>query len=111
MYFKVIPGYGEMDYVEIDESEVHKAIRAQITGKVFLSEKEGTVSGNSIIRVAPDLNRLGGYKRGYRLTSEDYDHIPRKKIQEHKSFLELSSVNVERELKNLPPITNKTLLN
>ena len=101
-YFKAVTGFGDMDYTEIDESEVEMCIRAQVTGKVALT-KEGSLSGGIIQRVVPDWNRIGKYNRGHRLTSEDMRAIPKNTVDDHKQFIGDATHNVERELKGLPP--------
>lgn len=81
MYFKVKIGFGQDDFISIDQSELPNAIKAQITGKVGVFT-EGTIAGNNIISITPDWNKLMGWKRGYKLTDEDYTEIGDKKIKE-----------------------------
>lgn len=87
MYFKVKTGYGVDDFISIDETEVRSAINAQVTGKVAVC-KGGTISGNHIISITPDYNRLMGYHRDYQLNGEDYDAIGNTEQVAHQNFLE-----------------------
>lgn len=73
-YFKVKTGYDVNDFISVDETELASAIRAQVTGKVAIFNA-GTVSGNNIIGIVPDFNRLMGWNRGYVMTGEDYNEI------------------------------------
>lgn len=87
MYFKIKTGYGADDFISADETEVRSAINAQITGKVAVC-REGTISGNHIISITPDYNRLMGYNRDYALKGEDYDAISKTEQIAHQHFLE-----------------------
>lgn len=86
-YFKVQIGYGVVDYISIDESELEKAIKAQITGMVAIFNG-GTVSGNSIISITPDYNREMGWNIDYKPNGEDFRYIGSKRIDEYRNLLE-----------------------
>jgi hypothetical protein len=73
-YYRVKTGYGKDDFISIDETELSKALRAQIKGSVAVFA-EGSVSGNSILTITPDYQRMMGWNRNYSLTGEDYDEI------------------------------------
>jgi hypothetical protein len=96
-YFRVQKGYGEDDYISIDEVELPMAMRAQITGKVAVFS-EGSVSGNHIISVIPDYSRMMGWKRGYRLNGEDYDRVGKKTIDECRLMIDLTMTEVAKQL-------------
>jgi hypothetical protein len=106
-YFKVIVGFGDNDYVEIDEDEVEKCMKAQITGKVVITRREGSISGSIIQRIAPDYGRSMGFRRGYKLTGEDYSRIGSKVIAEHQKTLEEAGIRVQEAFKgpSAPRIT------
>lgn len=87
MYFRIKTGYGADDFISADETEVRSAINAQITGKVAVC-REGTISGNHIISITPDYNRLMGFNRDYALKGEDYDAISKTEQIAHQHFLE-----------------------
>jgi hypothetical protein len=106
-YFKVQKGYGADDYISIDETELRKAIIAQVKGQVAIF-REGTVSGNSIMSITPDWNRTMGWKRDYKLTGEDYDYIGSKKINESRLLIE-NTLNQIMGKNNLPSIENKAV--
>jgi len=74
-YFKIHIGFNHS--LSIDETELEKAIYAQITGKVFIG-KSGTVSGNSITMILSDYNRSMGWNDGYKLGPEDYSEVKKK---------------------------------
>jgi hypothetical protein len=98
-YFKVKIGFGTDDFISIDETEVRRAMVAQVKGQIAIF-KEGTVSGNSIISILPDYNREMGYKRDYKLTGEDYDSIGSKRTEDSRFILE----NTLNELLNKPKV-------
>jgi hypothetical protein len=100
-YFKVQKGYGADDYITIDESELPTAIRAQVTGKVALFT-EGTVSGNHIISITPDFNRMMGWNRNYQLSGEDYSYIGNKLITECRNMLEEAKLQASAQLGSCP---------
>lgn len=64
-YFKLKIGYGEDDYIELPSLEVSTATKAMIEGTVYLGQR-GFSAGNNIIAIMPDINRIGGYNRGYK---------------------------------------------
>jgi hypothetical protein len=106
-YFKVKTGYGVDDFIIVDETEVSKALRAQINGTVVIC-KEGSISGKSIITITPDVNKLMGWNRSYQPTSEDYGDVPEKLINEHRQLLENTVLQItgkqsEENVKNLHP--------
>ena len=96
-YFKVKVGFGNDDFISIDENELRSAIEAQGNGKVAVF-KEGSISGNHIISVLPDYNKQMGYNRDYQLVSEDWEYIGKKTVNEYREFLE----NTINEIKGLP---------
>lgn len=87
LYYRIKYGYGKDEFYSVDETELPKAIRAQINGTVAIFN-EGTIAGNSIMAIMPDLNRAMGYNRDYQLTGEDYAEIGQKRQDEHRLFLE-----------------------
>lgn len=96
-YFKVKTGYGKDDFISIDETELPRALRAQITGKIAMLA-EGTVAGNHIMSITPDYNRVMGYNRDYQLTGEDYAHIGREITEEHRRLIETASNEIYSQL-------------
>lgn len=106
MYFRVKTGYGADDFISVSEQELPMALRAQITGKVGVFN-EGTITGNHIISITPDLQRAMGYNRTYQLTNDDYNYIPHKTIDEHRLVLENTKHEVNLQLEN----KNTKLLN
>lgn len=86
-YYRVKYGFGKDDFYSIDETELQKAIRAQVEGSIFICE-EGTISGNNIMSIMPDYNRVLGLNRDYQLTGEDYDLLGAQKVKDHRNFLQ-----------------------
>jgi len=86
-YFKVKIGFKDDDFISIDETELRKAMIAQITGKIGIFN-EGTIAGNSIISITPDYNKEMGWNRDYKLQGEDYDRIGVKRVEESRNLLE-----------------------
>lgn len=99
-YFKVKIGYGDDDFISVGETELRKAISAQVSGKVAIFN-EGTVSGNSIISILPDYNREMGYNRDYKLNGEDYARIGGDRQNEFQKILE----SVRSEIIGIAPIS------
>lgn len=85
-YFRVQYGFNPDDYFSVDEVEMQKALKAQITGALCVLN-EGTIQGERIISIRPDYNRIMGWKRDYKLTGEDYDYIGQKTIEDYERFI------------------------
>ena len=96
-YFKVKMGYKPDEFIAIDETELRSAQEAQATGKVaFL--KEGSISGNNIIAILPDWNRVLGFNRDYELNGEDHLEIGRARESEYRDYMMVSQKEVEYRL-------------
>ena len=54
LYFKVVRGYGDEDFIPIDETELEKAIYAHMSGKPVVFEN-GSINGNQISIIRPDF--------------------------------------------------------
>jgi hypothetical protein len=105
-FFRVKVGYGNDDYITIDDTELSKCLRAQFNGSMVIC-KEGSISGKSIITITPDVNKIMGWNRGYQPTPEDYGDAPQKLINEHRELLENTMLQITGkapdEHKSLPP--------
>lgn len=98
-YYKVKTGYKADEFVSIDETELQKAIAAQITGAVaFLGGS--SISGNSIMTITPDWNRVMGWNPDYHLMGEDYDEIGKEQVESYRSHFEEIKTTVYTELKS-----------
>lgn len=95
LYFKVKTGYGAMDFISIDETEIDTAQRAMVTGKVALF-KEGTVAGNHISSIVPDWNKELGLSPSYSLNGSDMSAISRARKAEYMERL----ANASEEIRN-----------
>lgn len=104
-YFKVKIGYGADDYISIDDSELRVALKAQATGQVAVF-KNGSVSGNHIMSILPDWNRVMGYNRDYKLTGEDYLYIGEDTQDEYRDLIETTT----NEIKGINPQKNTELI-
>lgn len=96
-HFKVKVGFGNDDFISIDETELRSAIKAQGNGSVGVF-KEGTISGNHIISILPNWNKVMGWNRDYQLVAEDWDYIGKQTVNEYRDFLE----NMISDIKGLP---------
>lgn len=108
-YFKVQKGFGN-DFISIDETELPQAMRAQITGKVAIF-KEGTVSGNSIMSITPDLNRIMGWNRDYQMNGEDWKAVG-SMMGEYREYLENTKLAIEGkkpEQKVISPVSPEVM--
>lgn len=71
-YYKINLGYSE--FVSIDETELSKAIQAQLTGSIVVLAN-GIVNGKYISHIVPDIHKALGYNYGYKLEAEDYSRF------------------------------------
>lgn len=85
-YYRVKYGFGKDDFYSIDETELKKAMSAQIHGTILVCD-EGTISGNNIMSISPDYNRVLGLNRDHQLTGEDYQILGAKAVKDHRTFL------------------------
>jgi hypothetical protein len=99
-YFKIKKGFGKNSFQRIDETELDKAILAQISGKVFLG-KEGTIAGNNIIAIEPDYHRAMGFNDGYELQPDDWIYI-RRDCKEYDGFIGKSVERIKSLMTNKP---------
>lgn len=104
-YFKVKIGYGADDFISIDETELERAVKAQITGRVAVFN-EGTASGNLILSITPDWNRVMGWRRDYKLTGEDYVAIGKERIEEYRLLQEREVLRVYGKVEQNPLISD-----
>lgn len=84
-YYRVKYGFGKDDFYSIDETELKKAIVAQVQGKILVCD-EGTIAGNNIISISPDYNRALGLSRDYTLSGEDYALLGVQIVKDHRNF-------------------------
>lgn len=88
MSFKIIHGYSPEDYIEITKEEVEKAYYC------FLEKKDsifsgGAIKGSNILMVKPDLHKVMGWNRGYKLDEYDYAEIREKGLdRKMENFLQ-----------------------
>lgn len=73
-YFRVDYGFDGGRIIPIDETELEKAIYAHITGKTVVF-KNGSVSGNHIIAIAPDFHRELGWSYDHKFDNYDWKDL------------------------------------
>ena len=79
-YFKIKVGYGENEYVPIDEDELETALFVFLTeGKGIF--KNGVVRGKDIIGITEDWHKAMGWNKGYELSADDWIDIKEKGVQ------------------------------
>ena len=78
-YYKIIRGYNSEDYIEIDETELEKALMSFLTKKDAIYNN-GAVRGSEILAIQPDYHRTMGWNRGYKLGAEDFEELSQKGI-------------------------------
>lgn len=103
-FYKVQTGFGENDYRQIDETELDACLRAQITGKVALTS-DGSISGAIIQQIIPDWNRVMGFRRGYKLTGEDYEAIGENRVKEYRIALAEAKLDVQAQIEGRPRVS------
>lgn len=104
-FYKIVWGYDAEDMVQIDETELAKAMQCFITKKDGIF-KNGPMKGDRIITIQPDYHRVMGWNPGYKLTAEDYGEIGPQVRREHENFLEeakyqVNQINTPQEPKQL----------
>jgi len=76
-YFKIKYGFGVFDFVSLKDSEVEKAIYAQLKG-VPVRLGDSFVNGKNIISITPHLHKYTGWNDTYEpASSEDLKQIKR----------------------------------
>jgi len=71
IYFKVQTGYGPNEFIPIDETQLEAAQYAFLTeSKAILGGVP--VRGKDIMTIIPDVNRMMGWNRGYKMEAEDH---------------------------------------
>lgn len=104
-------GYNAEEYIEIDETELEKALYCfQKNGDAIFNK--GAVRGVRINAIVPDYHRAMNWNRGYRLMALDYeelsergvnsDHIEFLAMKKEKILYLVSSGAVEMIGKNMP---------
>lgn len=96
-YYRVKYGYKDDEFLSIDETELEKALRAQGLGMVAVF-KTGSVSGNHIISITPDYQKLMGWAHDYHLTGEDMLEIGNEAINEHQQFFANMKIKISGQL-------------
>lgn len=98
-YYRVKFGYGKDDFISVDETELQKAVSAQVTSRVAYFA-EGTISGSHIIAIISDFQRELGLHRDHELTWQDYDELSPRLHREYLLFLKETEAQVHKKLDN-----------
>lgn len=107
-YYKIQFGYNEADYLEIDESELPKAIALFMEGSGRALFESGAVRGQDIIRITPDWHTDQGWHKGWKMQPEDYQAIEGREesynevYNQAREVAEYAIKENKRELLNLP---------
>ena len=98
MHFKIYSGFTDKEPISIDETELEKALIAQITGKVTIL-KHGSIAGNSISKIVPDFDRA---EKRYNPSGPDY-LLP--SVQEaHYLAIENTGEKIKARMENRAPV-------
>jgi hypothetical protein len=84
-HFKVMIGYD--DFIAIDETELEKAIYAQIVGNIVVTFKNGSMIGNRISAVLPDWHKAMGWNYAHKLDAYDFDELNHKGVSKEYAGL------------------------
>ncbi len=79
-YFKIVYGFNQDEYLEIDENELAKAIAIFMQGNGRASFHSGAVRGQDIMRIIPDWHTTMGWNKGHKMTSDDHAEVKRFEI-------------------------------
>lgn len=107
-YYKIQFGYSEADYLEIDESELPKAIALFMEGSGRALFESGAVRGQDIIRITPDWHTDQGWHKGWKIQPEDYQAVEglegvyNKIYNQAREVAEYAIKENKRELLNQP---------
>ena len=107
-FFKIQFGYNEADYLEINESELPKAIALFMEGSGRALFESGAVRGQDIIRIVPDWHTDQGWNKGWKMQPEDYQsikHLEKGYSETYHQAREVAEYAIKenkRELLNLP---------
>lgn len=98
LFFKVKIGYGQNDFILIDEDDYAKAVRAQVTSKVAIFKTGQTVSGSIIQAVLPNYSKVLGYRPEYEVP---YSEVPKSLLKKYAEFGKSVQLGIEGEIKRL----------
>lgn len=80
LYFKVVHGFKNDDFISITQEDLESALFAHITGRKIIFSN-GSISGTMIQKVVPDFHKTMGWNVAHQLTSEDWIDIKRSGIE------------------------------
>lgn len=114
-YFKVRLGFGKNDFVSIDETDLSKAMRAQVKGTIVILGGE-SIAGNTISRISPDYNRIMGWYADYEPTGGDRERLEsNSEIKQCRMLLEQQAGILSPQklpgIKEIAPSTDIWMLN
>ena len=95
MKFKIMRGFGQDDFIPIDESELEKAIYCHMSRKDGAFSM-GSINGSHISAVMPDFHGTMGWNYSYKLTPDDWDDIRSKGVDKKiQKFIEGANTKVQ----------------
>lgn len=105
-HYRVKYGYGRDEFISIDETELPKALKAQVKGQGSMAFfNEGSVNGDKIMAVLPDFQRDMGLNRDYQLSGEDYAQIGPVKQREYSLLLEDTKLALQGKTTERPALS------
>jgi hypothetical protein len=97
-YFKIRVGYGDQEYVSIDETELESALAVFMTDSKGIF-KNGVVRGKDIIGITEDWHRVMGWNPGHKLQPEDHAELVRSGVKrEYAGLIEAAKLKVQYKL-------------
>lgn len=101
-YYRIKTGYIENDFVSISENDLHKVqyLFLMANGRTLL-ENGSALRGQDIISITPDVHKIMGWNRTYKLTPEDHAESSPKLKAAHKKMVEAKDLAyfIQREKK------------
>lgn len=93
-YFKVKTGYGEMDFVSVDENELEIALFIFINDSKAIF-KNGVVRGKDILGITEDFNREMGWHASHRIDEYDQAELREKGVyKKYAGVIEAAKIKV-----------------
>lgn len=93
-YFKIKTGYGDQDFISIDETELEAAVYAFLTDAKGMF-KNGAVNGKNIMSITEDWHREFGWNYTYKLGPDDWEQINREATPKYRGIIQEAKDRVQ----------------